>query len=704
MNKEPSLALKICDKITKYSIFALIFLVPVFFLPWTSEVLDFNKQAILLLFTFVALFSWMLKSLISGKIEINKTPINIVVGALFLIYILSTIFSLNRYGSFWGWPQITSESLLSLMPLCLLYFLISSAFSKKDIFTSFFILSISALLAEAFGILQILGLFIIPFEFAKSVSFNTIGAVGALGFFAAILLPLAICMIIVSKKWLRLIFALEIIFSAVILFLVNYSIIWWVVALGAAFLVIFGITKRDLFDARWMALPMFFLAVSVFFIILNPQFTWLSQRPNEIFLSQGTSFQISLQALKSNPVFGSGPGTFANDFSKFKSADFEKGDLWNATFNNATSKIINDMATTGVLGFVAVLALMGFAVFYGIKFLFAEKSGENNKIVYWILTLGLSCVLIMQSITYFLYSSGYVLDFVYFFAIAALTVLTFQEKKQYELKPSSLLTLIITFAFTLVFIFGLGLLFLDGQRYVAEVNYLNGLAAWQSGQKDQAINNLETAASLNSGSDLYFRQLSQAYLLKLQDELNTAGSNPSDAEKNKVQILVANSVNAAKFATDLNPKSASNWSVRGYVYQNLSGLIADAEKWAISSYDSALQLDPNNPYLFLQEGSVYYQQKDYQNAKTKLEKAIALTPSYSNALYYLGLVYDALGQKDKAVAEFTLVKQLNPDDKSIQQIIDNLNAGRSALQTVTPPAETPPTDTPLKNPPATKTK
>jgi len=189
MPKESSFALKICDWVTKYSIYAAIFLVPVFFLPWTSEVLDFNKQTLLLLLAVVALFSWMLRVLISGKFELNISKMHIVAAVLFLVYLLSTIFSINRYGSFWGWPQSSSESLLTLLAVLLFYFLVSNVFSKRNIFVSAVILSFSAILAELIGILQLFGLFIIPFDFAKSIAFNTVGSAGSLGFFAAIMLP-----------------------------------------------------------------------------------------------------------------------------------------------------------------------------------------------------------------------------------------------------------------------------------------------------------------------------------------------------------------------------------------------------------------------------------------------------------------------------------------------------------------------------------
>ena len=713
MAKEGSLTLRICDWFLKYSIYTAIFLMPIFFLPWTADVLDFNKQALLILLGFIALFAWMLKVLISGKFELNVSKMHIVVGVLFLIYLLATLFSVNKYGSFWGWPQITSESMLTMIGLVIFYFLISNTFSKKNILTGAIVFSISALIAEILGIFQLFGLFIIPFSIAKSVSFNTIGSVGALGFFAAILLPITIAMLITSKKWWKVLFVALLFCSALILFVVNYGIIWWGVIVGAAIVMIFGIMKRNLFDGRWMALPMFFLAVSLFFILLNPQIPWIPQKANEIFLSQSAGVNISLQAIKERPIFGSGPGTFSYDFLKFKDPGFSQSSLWSATFNQSSSKALNDLANTGILGFIALLALIAMPLFYGIKSLALEKTSsleppqkESSKI-YWILTLGFLGALATQSVMYFLYNPNITLVFLDFIMVASLVSLVHLEKKDYELKPSSLLTLIITFLFTLVFIFGLGLLILDGQRYVAEVSYVSGLSSLQAGNTDVGIKSMESAASLNPSSDLYFMQLSQVYLLSLQNEINNTTATPSSADKNKAQTLISNAVNAAKIATDLNPNNSSDWANRGYIYQSLNNIIGDTSTWATSSYDSALALDPNNPYLFTQEGTIDYvsaqalgQDKADQKsqllatAQSKLEKAVQLNSNYSSGLYFLGLVYDALGQKDKAIQEFTKVEQLNPKDTSIPKILDNLNAGLPALQgpsgAPTPPAPTPP--------------
>jgi tetratricopeptide (TPR) repeat protein len=710
MAKKIPLAPKICDWVAKYSIYAVIFLIPIFFLPWTADILDFNKQAVLVLLVFVSFFAFLLKILVTGRFEMKKTSMNIAAGVLFLACLFATIFSAYRYGSFWGSPQQISESLLTVTGLLLFYFLASNVLSKKEIATSAIVLSFSAVISELIGVLQLFGLQTLPFDFAKGTSFNTLGSIGSLGFFVAILFPIATVLLISAKKWWKVLFALEIILSTLILILVNYPIIWWVVIIGSALTLIFGIMKSDLFDGRWMALPMFILAVSLFFVLLNLQVNWLPQKTNEIFISQNSGFSIAMQTLKEKPIFGSGLGTFPYDFSKFKSADFEKSSLWNVVFNKSSSKILTSLATTGALGFLALMAFMVLPIVYAGKFLLGKKNsevGDTENKNYSILILGLSVALVEQTIAYFLYNSNIVLDFIYVLTIASLIALIFETKKKYVLKSASWMSITATLAFTLVFIFGLGLLILGGQRYAGEVNYYKGLSAYQKNQKADGLKGLETAVSLNSSSDLYFRQLAQAYLLGLQDLLQNTKSAPTDEETKKIQTFLTNSVNAGKIATDINPNDPNNWAVRGYVYQNLFGIFTDAPNLAISSYDSAIKLDPNNPYLYFQEGNVYLVQAlgsaslnqnitaDQKNqflikAQTQLEKAVNLNPVYSDALYYLGLVYDAQGQKDKAIAEFTKVQQLNPTDKTIPQILNNLNAGRPALQSANPPATTPP--------------
>ena len=270
-------------------------------------------------------------------------------------------------------------------------------------------------------------------------------------------------MLIIVKKWWRVFFALQIILSILILFLIDYPIIWWVVIVGSIVILTLGIIKRDFFDGRWMALPMFFFAVSLFFVFFNPQINWLPPKTNEIFLSQRTGLDIAIQAIKEKPLLGSGPGTFAYDFLKFKNPDFSKTSLWNIIFNKSSSEVLNKLATTGILGLLAILALIVFPILYGIKFLFIKKptdiSSDLEKSAgqfYFVLLLGLIVVLAEQGVVYFIYNSNIVLDFIWFFAIAAVVGLISENKKGYTLKSSYLLTLTSNTCFHISFYFWYG--------------------------------------------------------------------------------------------------------------------------------------------------------------------------------------------------------------------------------------------------------
>jgi len=763
MPKEFSGVIKVCDLISKYSIYILAGLMPVFFLPITSDVLDFNKQTVLVLLVFVSLFSWMVKILVSGKFSANLNKTHIAISILILFFTASTIFSQDRYGSFWGWPRITAESLLTLVSLSLLYVVVANIFSKKEILVSIITLCVSSLVAILFSILQLFGVFIIPLNFAKTGSFNTFGSVGNLGLILALLIPiLTMLEITISEKWLRIVFAIGIVMSAIGVLAINYLLVWWIVLISSALLIAFGMFKRNLFDLRWLAIPIFFFVLALFFIIVNPSIS-APQRPVEVYLNQSASADVAIKSIKDNPILGSGPGTFAYNFLKYKKQDFNQNPLWNYRFDSGASKMITILSTVGFLGFLAFLFLIGIVGFYGIMFITKEitgdklKSSEKSDYSFKLITAGIFVAILAQSIAYFLMNSGITLDFIYFLLIGCFIGLI-STKKDYNLSPSSFLTLGVTLVFTLVFIFGFGLIILQGQRYLAEFKFNSGLSAYAKSQPDKGLKDLESSIRHNPKADIYFTNLAQAYLGKVADLLSK--KELLDTEKEQLQLYVNNAINAVKIATDLNPKNIYNWSIGGAVYQNFIGIVPDAETWAIKNYEEAIKLDPNNPYYATQKGIIllskayntdkdnesekkkdlelakeqfdkaiklksdyssarfqlamvysaqgktdqvmpalqeakkyaqndvglsfqigllYYQSKDYKNAQKELERTVFLNNKYSNALYFLGLTYSALGQNDKAIDSIKKVLELNPNNEEVKKVLSNLQSGKNPL-------------------------
>ncbi len=673
-----------CDKVSKTSIYVLVFLLPILFLPWTANVLDFNKQALLIFLVFISVFAWMLKALISGRLSFNLSLVHIPIALLFLVYIASNIFSLSRYGSFWGWPQVTSESTLTILGLTLLYFLIVNIFKVKEVFYLVVSLVASSFLVMLYGFLQVLGKFILPIGFTKATSFNTIGGVNSLAVFAAIIFPLIITFLVTAKdKKLRVFSIISALLAAALLLIINFQIAWWIVIIGAALIIALASQKRDVFDSRWLILPMFFLAIALLFTFFKFQIPGAPDRSIDVYLTNKASLNVAFQSLKQNPLIGSGPGSFSYIFSKFKDIGFNQSIFWNLNFDWASSKALTLLATLGILGGLAFLALVLFLIYHGIRFFFSktvqELEGEEFSVI---LGIGLFASFLTATVGFFLYHSNLSLDFVYFLLIACFVSLFSPFKKEIILKPSSLTTLGITFAFTLIFIFGLGIMILEGQRYVSAMSYLEGIKSWQEKSSAETLEqlqektnetlvNIKKAIDMSPKVDLYWREISQVYIQSINEI--TARTDLSQPETFQlVQGYISSAVNAVRWATDVNSNNVANWSVRGDIYQSLIGLVGGTKDWAVDAYKKASELEPTNPIFPTQAGIsilVHVSQEDseekdklLEEAKEFFEKAIELKSDYAAAHFQLAIVYQLQGKEQEMIQQLEKTKSIAPND------------------------------------------
>ena len=92
--------------------------------------------------------------------------------------------------------------------------------------------------------------------------------------------------------------------------------------------------------------------------------------------------------------------------------------------------------------------------------------------------------------------------------------------------------------------------------------------------------------------------------------------------------------------------------------------------------EALASVTPNDPQVFLQLGALNFEETDYEKAQAFLERAVTLNPYYSDAKYLLGLTYNVIGEKEKAVGQFSDLKILNPNDENIGVILENIQAGR----------------------------
>lgn len=82
---------------------------------------------------------------------------------------------------------------------------------------------------------------------------------------------------------------------------------------------------------------------------------------------------------------------------------------------------------------------------------------------------------------------------------------------------------------------------------------------------------------------------------------------------------------------------------------------------AISDYNKAIELKPDNPITFNNRGNSWYNKGNYDKAISDFDKAIELKPDYAFALNNRGVSWNNKGEHDKAISDYDKAIELKSD-------------------------------------------
>jgi tetratricopeptide (TPR) repeat protein len=168
----------------------------------------------------------------------------------------------------------------------------------------------------------------------------------------------------------------------------------------------------------------------------------------------------------------------------------------------------------------------------------------------------------------------------------------------------------------------------------ADLNYQLGMALIRTGRAKEGLDPLEKSGRLANNAD--------AYLLAGATALDVAQF--QRARDNLEQ------------AVRLNPKIPGAWTWTGMARDRVSD-----EDGAKEAFRRALDQNPSDFEANLHLGAILYRERELEGARPYLERALAIQPSSSLAVYALALVRSALGETDEAVKALEAVVQAAPD-------------------------------------------
>jgi len=764
-------------KLAEFSLLILIACLPLFFGFGNIGNPDFAKQAFLVCFSVIALALWFFSTLSQSETDINFSFLHIASFVFILSLAVSALFSVWRWGSFWGWPQEVKESFLTYFSLFVFFFVLSHLFSSKKIILSKKIVVISGGIAAVIGILQLFGKFVLPFSFTKDTAFNTIGSVNRWALFLAGLLPLALSLFLTEKrKALKAIFLVLILLFSLSLIFAGFDVAWFVLLIGMITYITFLFWRGENKKRLFLLVPTLLLCLALAFGVLKIRLPNLPTTPIEVSPSLQSTLNISFQMLKGSLkqwVLGWGPGTFKYGWSKFKGADLNQTIFWNTRFTRGGSEITEMLGTFGLLGSAFALALFLLALWAGTSMLLKGKSKSESE---WLLSVGIVSAFIALSVAKFLTTFNLTAEFLWWFLLASIAALAMPRVKKFNLTAESQVNFVFSFLGIIILTGGIFFLYLEGTRYVAEIKHNQ---AWLTTNIAEMESKITQAINLNPEQEVFWRNLADFYIFRANQEIALGKGETEEATKD-ISQFVANAVGAARKTTEINPNNVANWQTRGQIYAQMIGWSTGAFDWAVASYEKALDLEPNNPYLLVelgrtyiaqarltedkqeqdrllsqaeenivtalqnkpdyapaayqmaaiynlqgkidetiavlesikrasslitdydpmsdvqlafQLGVLYLNQNQLEKAQVELERAVALSPTYSNARYFLGLIYDKQGQKNKAIEQFERISKLNPDNQEVAGILANLKSGQP-IQAGETPQELPIKETP----------
>jgi Tfp pilus assembly protein PilF len=667
-------------QVNKYCLYLAVFLTPLFFFPFSQNVLDYPKQILLLTLTLLSLIGWLAGQLIQGEIQIKINKIFYISLALVLFSsALACAFSIWRYGSLFGWSLNVSESFLSTFIFTLLAFLIyNTIHTKKEIISLIFLLISSSVLAGIFATLQLYNIFLLPFNFSKSPSFNFLGTPNTAALFLASLLPLIFCLYFCESISKKLLIGISSITLFLIIAFINFKTAWILLFFGSLFFLFLVLLKGfPEIKSVQVGIGAFCLILSLFFVFFRVPIPKFPIVPPEVTLTFNSEYDILKGAFSQNIkniILGTGPGTFIFNYSKYRSPVLNKSIFWGTRFPQGYSTFFDLMVTHGLFGVITLLFLWLLVLIFGMKKFIKGLPDKDLQI----LLLGGLCSFSMSVLAQFLYPINFSLHFLTFMLIGLLmiTIDSQLKKKETQIKTSGL-KLVFSTVFIVVFVLSIVIIFVVQRNYLAQVLYFKGIQDSKNGDVKQAINKIEKACQLNPFMDMYWRDLAQLYLTYAN--LISLDKNLTLQQKqNLVQVAISKGIKALNKATKINPQNVANWNVRGFFYRNLIG-IQTAGELSLESYKKATQLEPASPFAFGELGRVYIlmaqdfakkgddkgRSDSLRYAKKNLEKALALKPDYAPAHYLLAVVYDQQGKLDEAIAKLEETKRFAPKDAGL---------------------------------------
>ena len=675
------------DNTITYLIYALIFLIPIFFLPIFSFSLGAAKEILAVALVLTATGFWLVKVMIEGKLSFINTWLNKILLIFIVLTGISSLLSFSPYNSItFG----SSSAFLTIFAIsALAFWLITVNFNLSKVIFAYFILIISLSLLNIMGLLTAFNILFIP-GVSFTAFFNPMGSFNNLGVAVALNILLITGFLSFSSfnyYWLQILARIFMIISFATLVIVNYWWLWIIFIISLIFILALKFAHDgENIDRKSLILPLILVFISLFFILTKYS---IMQGPMSVFLTLDKTFELTGSVFKDsvkNIFFGFGPGAFENAFHLYKGAIFNKESLWNISFISGWSIWFSNILTLGILGSISLLAFLISATYKNLnaflkswsqskspRGLIGMLAGINSVIIFFILggflnlTYGLSFMLIL-------------------FIVLALGIVSRShlyngdDIKTIDLLHPPQRSLISLLALIFLLMVVVALLYFEGRRVLSNIVFSNGINQINQAKLvedvDQGLIKIIKASNYDRFNSTYLQNILIGFRLRAQLTLQN-NETEKDQKVQELQDIINSAQSLQVNLEKINSKNVLDWISLGNFYESFIPVLNESNILATKFYLKGQEFSPYNPLILASiaranialfdalPSSTKNKNKILDNALNQLEETLKLKANYDLAYFLRAQIYERKNDLDKALENALVAQFLSPKDTGL---------------------------------------
>lgn len=651
------------QKAIRFLFYALFILVPLIFLPNTSELFEFNK--IILTYIFVVLISacWICDCIIQKRFIFRRTSLDIPLLVFLGFEILSLVFSIDVHTSWFGYYSRWNGGLLSLFSYSILYWAFVTYFDSKSSLNAIRCVLYASVpvalwaVAEHFGVDSKMWV-----QDVQNRVFSTIGQPNWLAAYIVSLIFIPVSNLLQSFNhsisnttnhqtiWhLTLIdFLIFILLFSVLLFTKSRS---GLLAFGISGM-IFGILtlvspssvpplKLRGGKGGVMSVLGLIIAIVIFltFLIPNPLRDLVIKNKSTPALPLSSSPALETGGTESGLIrkivwtgairiwqgssknfwLGTGPETFAMAYYQYRPVEHNLTSEWDLLYNKAHNEFLNQLATTGILGFAGYLILLIIQCSVFIK----KSPNTEYRLMKTALLAGWLGILVTN-----FWGFSVVIVQILMFLLPAIAIALERESVRVEEYKSTNLSglqkigLFVSCSSTLILLYSISKYWLADVKLASSQLQTRYFGSTQNPQYlIGAYKDAEQSFQLNSNEPAISSVYSEAAAY-LAVALESASATQAGQ-------LAEQAIRVSDLTIELSPHHPNYFKSRSRVAILLSEIDPKYIEMGAESLKMARFLSPTDPKIPYNQGLIAKYQNKIPEAKVFFQEAISLKPDYA---------------------------------------------------------------------------